>query len=198
MTEPLDITGHRYGRLVAIYAITTQQWMFKCDCGQHWITTKNRVRTGNTKSCGCLKLDHGRLVTHGQSRKGKASPTYITWINMKSRCATHRHSMSKYYADRGIKICKRWLHSFENFLADMGEKPPGLTLERINNGIGYRPSNCKWATRSDQSRNTRYTKLTREKAGLIRKDRRSGPAIARDYGISLTLVHKVKAGEIWR
>jgi len=106
--------------------------------------------------------------------------------------------MSGYYGDRGIEICKRWLHSFENFLADMGEKPAGLTLERINNNAGYKPSNCCWATVAEQCRNTRQTKLTAEKAAFIRTDARSNVALAKELGVSPTLIQSVRSKKIWK
>jgi hypothetical protein len=91
------------------------------------------------------------LTTHGQSGAGKSrgTPTYSSWTAMRTRC---RDKNDPYYF--GIKVCKRW-HSFENFLADMGERPPNTTLDRKDNRKGYYKSNCRWATRSEQQRNRR-------------------------------------------
>lgn len=83
-----------------------------------------------------------------------SSPTYRSWRSMKTRCLNKNHNYYWRYGGRGITICKRWLHSFENFLADMGERPDGLTLDRKNNNGNYTPKNCFWATRKHQSENS--------------------------------------------
>ncbi len=91
---------------------------------------------------------------HGHSINGKSSPTYQSWYNMKRRCQDSNHKYYKYYGGRGIKVCERW-RDFVNFLSDMGEKPEGLTLDRINNDGNYEPGNCRWATRKEQNQNQR-------------------------------------------
>ena len=90
----------------------------------------------------------------GYARRGKETSTYYTWRNMKNRCNNSNNKRYHDYGGRGIKACKRWL-KFENFLADMGERPPGKTLDRIDNNKGYYKENCKWSTRKEQQRNMR-------------------------------------------
>lgn len=95
---------------------------------------------------------------HGHTPKGERSKTYFTWQNMVARCTNENRPDHKYYGERGITVCDRWKNSFADFLTDMGEKPPGLSLERKNNSLGYYKENCKWATKHEQMQNTRATK----------------------------------------
>jgi len=117
---------------------------------------------------------------------------------MTARCYNPNIPDFQKYGARGITVCNRWRHSFENFLADMGERPVGRTIDRINNNRGYTPSNCRWATKSEQCRNTRQTKLTVEKVAKIRKDIRSNIAIGKELGVSNALISMIKRGKIWK
>lgn len=115
------------------------------------------LRKGTSRSCGCLQKEMAsERRTHGHSR-GKhwnGTPTYLSWRAMKVRCTYAKHQGWKNYGGRGIKVCDRWLNSFENFLADMKERPKGTTLDRYpdNNG-NYEPGNCRWATPKQQRHN---------------------------------------------
>ena len=97
-------------------------------------------------------------ILHGHSFKGEVTKTYYIWQSMKQRCLNPNNKNYKRYGGRNIKVCDRWKHSFQNFLNDMGEKPEGLTLDRINNDDGYKPENCKWSTVNEQQYNNKDVK----------------------------------------
>lgn len=151
--------GHRVGRLVVIgYAGRIRRmsrWLCRCDCGRTAIVSGAHLNPGYTQSCGCLRREAGRNNRkHGLSQ----SRTHSIWSQMKKRTRSPDSVDFHRYGARGIDVCERWL-AFENFLADMGECPPKKTLERINNDGNYGPGNCRWATRTEQARNTRTNRL---------------------------------------
>lgn len=162
-----DITGKVFGRLTALKRIGTGHdrhaiWLCRCSCGKRVEVSGVRMRKGHTQSCGCLKIEVTvrRSTKHGHGRADNHTPTYSTWSAMRARCSNPRNRAWKYYGGRGIKVCERW-DTFENFLADMGEKPPGLTIDRRDNNQNYEPGNCRWATQKEQGRNSRHNRVIR-------------------------------------
>ena len=127
-----------------------------CDCGNTSIVQGTRLRMGATKSCGCRRGKNliGAQITHGQN----GTPTWNTWHTMRQRCLNPNATGYKNYGGRGITVCDRWQHSFENFLADMGERPAGLGIDRIDNNAGYSPENCRWVTPKQNCQNRRTNK----------------------------------------
>lgn len=119
-----------------------------CKCKTVTVARDYDVKKGLVKSCGCLRNNTAKKIhtKHGQI----GSKTYLSWKAMKHRCNNPNAINYKYYGDRGIKVCKRWINSFENFYADMGKRPKGKTIDRINNDGNYTPSNCKWSTQKQQ------------------------------------------------
>jgi hypothetical protein len=147
-----DITGQTFGKLKVVsvaYKVNTKYcWNCICECGKAAIIEGNRLRSGKTKSCGCL-----RKTQNGLSQ----SSIYNVWISMIHRCCNENSTGYKNYGARGISVCKRWINSFEAFYEDMGNKPDGLTLDRIDVNGNYNKDNCRWATTKVQSNNRRNT-----------------------------------------
>ena len=129
-------------------------------------------------------------------------PLFSAWANMIQRCHVPTHKAFKDYGARGIHGCERWRASFGAFCEDMGERPAGLSLDRINNDGNYEPGNCRWATWTQQQRNRSNNKLTekaaRTIAALVAEEGANKEHIAREFGVSRTLVRKIADGRVWR
>lgn len=128
-------------------------WTCLCECGNLVTRTRPNLRRKGIHSCGCIFLK--RMQETFCTHKMTDSNAYHSWTDMKTRCLNPRNLAYKNYGGRGIKICERWLNSFENFLIDMGNPEKGMTLERIDNELGYSAENCKWIPKSMQSKNRR-------------------------------------------
>lgn len=146
--------GQRFDRLVVVKSIGVRRrynhYLCRCDCGNEVEVRSARLSSGNTRSCGCLRTERriNQLSKHG----GYGTPTYQSWRRMKERCLNPENGSYPRYGGRGVTVCERWM-SFKNFLADMGERPKGMTLERRDNDGNYEPDNCVWATPKQQARN---------------------------------------------
>lgn len=152
-----DLLGRRFGRLLVWQRAGSKKnqamWICRCDCGKEKLISSAKL-SGGTRSCGCLMLEVAAKMktTHGQSKTSE----YNTWMAMKQRCYDSNSTSYARYGGRGIAVCKRWRDSFSAFLADMGRKPSSKhSIDRINNALGYEPSNCRWATPSQQGFNRR-------------------------------------------
>lgn len=164
-TRFIDLTGRTFSRLrVVEFSHITQRgssrtrtayWNVRCQCGAVKVVSGLHLTHHLVKSCGCLRRDvsHARGITHGEA--GYPTAEYKAWQGMLSRCRRRTGPDFPRYAGKGVHVCARWAHSFESFLKDMGRKPsPGHSLDRIDPSGHYEPSNCRWATRFQQNRNT--------------------------------------------
>jgi len=158
----MDLTGHTFSSLTVLSRAPTAwrkngrqmatMWHCRCKCGKVSIVSTGNLRSGGTRSCGCLLMEimatqfktHGRTETHA----------YRTWCRIKGRCYNPLTSNYYHYGAKGVTVCDRWLNSFENFYSDMGDPPSlGHSIDRKDNSLGYAPDNCKWSTRIEQASN---------------------------------------------
>lgn len=166
MPPLIDRSGERYGNLVVISVVRTKgqrpKWRCKCDCGKATEVDGRQLGSGRTSSCGCKRSKVGREIN---TRHGKhKTRLYKIWAGVVSRCENPSSNVFKYYGGRGIGICHEWRVSFEAFASAVGNPPSeNHSLDRIDNEKGYVPGNVRWASRAQQSRNTRRNRMVKFK-----------------------------------
>lgn len=174
----IDVTGQTFGMLTAIEHVDKRTgsgviWRCRCQCGSDTFAKCSDLRSGKTRSCGCLRrITSARTgVTHGDTRRGRWAKEYRSWRFMLTRCEDPTHRAYPYYGGRGIRVCERW-KDYASFLADMGRKPEGrYSLDRIDNDGDYEPGNVRWATQAQQTRNySRNVMLTYQGLTLCMTD----------------------------
>lgn len=159
-----NLTGQTFGRLTVQSHQGSNRfhqsvWLCDCECGETSVVVGSQLLNGRTKSCGCLRRDNVilRFTKHGAATGGTKLPELAAWIQMNQRCFNPRCANFRHYGGRGITVCDRWRHSFQNFIDDMGLRPSSKhSIDRFPDRNGnYEKSNCRWATSKEQQRNKR-------------------------------------------
>jgi hypothetical protein len=158
----LDLTGQKFNRLQVVRRLGNNkfkktQWLCRCDCGNEVVVIGQNLVGGISKSCSCLQKEKVSKLnrTHGYAGEwGNRATEYSIWANMKTRCTNPKSNHWHLYGGKGVKVCEQWMHSFEQFLKDMGNRPSKeYSIDRISPDGDYEPSNCRWATAKEQTRN---------------------------------------------
>jgi hypothetical protein len=153
MSKAINLTGQKFNLLTALSIYDSKpsgiRWLCICDCGKQAVVNTLKLRIGTTKSCGCHRKICFTNKTHGLANKSR---TYKTWKEMRNRCNNPNAVQYKWYGGKGIRVCELW-NDYTIFLSDMGDRPEGKTLDRLNNSLGYSRSNCRWATPKEQAQN---------------------------------------------
>ena len=157
MGKFIDLSGQIFARLTVmgrsdIHRASGVLWKCSCSCGGVAVVDSLKLRTGHTTSCGCHQREVFSRLTHGQSKA--KTRTYRTWKEMRQRCLNPNNDKWRWYGGRGISICREW-DKFEVFWADMGDRPEGKTIDRIDSDGNYEKSNCRWATPTEQATTNR-------------------------------------------
>lgn len=177
MPNKIDLTGKTFTRLTVIGFDRTEKannrsfvrWLVRCTCGKEFSLRAGALSSGNTKSCGCLHRERAseRIAKRNATHKKTDTPTWRSWSAMFTRCENKNAKTYKDYGARGISVCERW-RKFENFLADMGERPQGTSIDRFPNIDGnYEPGNCRWATVKEQGNNARHNVIVVTPSGSL-------------------------------
>lgn len=208
--------GKKFGRFTVIRKVESnrssprsvqRQYECRCDCGNIKVIKGVNLRFGSIVSCGCYKKQF--IIQFNFKHGYSSSPIYRTWESMIQRCTNKKTSRYHRYGGRGIKVCDRWQgkDGFVNFLADMGERPKGTSIDRIDNDGNYEPSNCRWAdletqTRSLRGENSPHAKLTQSDVDAIRKLYKSGDytqkKLGQKYNVDRSLVGLIVNNKIWK
>lgn len=210
-----DLTRQKFSRLMVLEFVgkkygVQSYWKCLCDCGEVTYAVSAQLLGLKKFSCGCLnrELSSKRILErkqngeqhtsykHGHAFTKQHTKTYDSWFNMKHRCYYEKDVNYKNYGGRGITVCERWL-DFKNFLEDMGEKPEGFTLDRINVNGNYGPSNCRWADGYTQAINKRPKKIMRQNALYIKTCSETSKDLAKKYDITVTMVNMIKSNKSW-
>jgi len=195
MKERTELIGRIFGEFLILnfYGIKDRRssWCAKCSCGNFVVRAERTLLSGQSWHCGCKRYTPEVFL------KRKYPRSKMTWKSMHDRCNLENRKDYKFYGGKGIKVCERW-RKFSNFLDDMGERPIGLTLDRIDGDGDYSPDNCRWSDITTQNRNRKINKITIDIANEIRKDNRSLSKIAKDYGVNNSLISMIKNNKIWK
>jgi len=164
MTLALQLTGERFGRLMVVERLPSNTsgslWRCICDCGAPSFVRGCNLKSGKTKSCGCLNKELIRAQGFKNRRHGMShTPEHRSWAAMMTRCFDTGSKDYPRWGGQGITVCERW-RTFENFYADMGDRPNGTSIDRWpNQSGGYEPGNCRWATPKEQTRNRSVARI---------------------------------------